>query len=83
LENHLPEADYHKPLGGYYFWVKLMGRDTNQLRQSLQGRKVDIRPGTLFSSQNGLENYLRLSISYHQPAELETGVQRLADAIRE
>jgi DNA-binding transcriptional MocR family regulator len=83
LDRYLPDAEYQHPQGGYYFWVRLPERDTSQLRQSIQKVKVDYRPGALFSSQDGLNDYLRLSISYHQPEQIEAGIRLFASAIKE
>ncbi len=81
LRRHLPEAEFATPLGGYFFWVRLPGKDTQQLRKEAQAHQVDFRPGRLFSSQGGLPDYLRLSISFYEVNEIEEGLQRLAESV--
>ena len=79
LRKHLPQASYSQPEGGYYFWVRLPGTDTQRLRKRAQKAGVDFRPGVLFSSRGVLRDYLRLSFSYYRVEELETGVRKLAE----
>ena len=44
---------------------------------------VGFLPGIVFSGQNGLKNYARLSFAYFDVPELEEGARRLAKVIRE
>lgn len=83
LEEHLPEAVYRVPEGGFFFWVRLPGIQAAALRPRARDREVDFRPGGLFSSRQGLGEYLRLSFSYYEPGEIEEGVKRLGEAARE
>lgn len=78
LQKHLPEVTYSVPRGGYFFWVRLPEDiDAAILRQKTQASKVDIRQGALFSSQNGLKNYMRLCFVFHEKNEIEEGIVRL------
>ncbi|NJC96433.1 MAG: PLP-dependent aminotransferase family protein [Anaerolineae bacterium] len=78
LREHLPNVTYSVPHGGYFFWIRLPEEiDTAVLRQKAQASKVDIRPGALFSSQNGLRNYMRLCFVFHEEEEIEEGIVRL------
>jgi DNA-binding transcriptional MocR family regulator len=81
LIQYLPEADYFTPHGGYYFWVRLPGVDTSRLRARAQKYGIDFRPGTLFSSQMGLKEYLRLSYSYYNEPQIELGIKILAECL--
>ncbi len=83
LDRYLPEVEYQQPQGGYYFWVRIPERNTVRIRELIHKRKIDFRPGTLFSSQNGLNDYIRLSISYHEPDQITTGIKILASSLRE
>ena len=58
LVQYLPEAEYLIPHGGYYFWVRLPGHDTSQLRDRAQKSGIDFRPGSLFSSKVGLKQHI-------------------------
>ncbi|HXF85008.1 MAG TPA: PLP-dependent aminotransferase family protein [Anaerolineales bacterium] len=78
LRKQLPETIYTTPAGGYFFWICLPETiDTVELRKKAQTFKVDIRPGALFSSQNGLKNYMRLCFVFHEENEIEEGIVRL------
>jgi 2-aminoadipate transaminase len=81
LVQYLPEADYLIPHGGYYFWVRLPGLDTSQMRNRAQKSGIDFRPGSLFSSKVGLKEYIRLSISYYNTPQIELGVKKLAECL--
>lgn len=83
LRRHLPEAKFVTPHGGYFFWVRLPGVDAQELQKQAQGQQVGMRPGILFSSQNGLRDYFRLSISFYEEREIEEGVIRLEKSIRD
>jgi len=83
LDRYLPEVEYLKPQGGYYFWVRILRQDTAQLRKLIRKEKVDFRPGNFFSSQNAMNEYIRLSISYHDPEQIERGIQLLSLSLRE
>ncbi len=81
LRKHLPKARFALPGGGFFFWVQLPGVDMTSLRQKARGFKVDFRPGPLFSSRQGLRDYVRLSFCYYPPLEIETGVKRLQECL--
>jgi 2-aminoadipate transaminase len=81
LRQYLPQAEYTLPQGGFFFWVRLPGVDAAELRSKARALEVDIRPGTLFSSQNSLGEYSRLCFSYYGPDDLVEGVKRLQKAL--
>jgi len=83
LDRYLPEVEYLQPQGGYYFWVRMPEKDTLQMRKLIRQKSVDFRPGSLFSSQKAMKEYIRLSISYHEPEQIERGIQLLALSLRE
>jgi len=84
LRRHLPEAKFVVPRGGYFFWVHLPDEiDTTELRERAKDFKVDIRQGALFSSQNGLKNYMRLCFVYYGREEIEEGILRLKACLQE
>jgi 2-aminoadipate transaminase len=74
-------VDYVLPKGGFFFWVRLEGVDAVELRRKAQGYQVDIRQGSLFSSRNGLQEYLRLGFCYYGPQAIEEGIKRLGECI--
>ena len=81
LQKHVPQAQFVTPSGGYFFWLRLPGIDTVQVRAHAAAHKVDFRPGKLFSSQDGLGDYLRVGFSYYDVENLEEGVRRLAKCV--
>jgi 2-aminoadipate transaminase len=82
LRQHIPQGSFTRPEGGYFFWIRLPGRiNTTELRQRAEGFKVGFRPGTLFSSQNGMQDFLRLSFVFYEPDELEQGILRLKQTL--
>lgn len=83
LRTHLPAAEFSTPHGGYFFWLRLPGVDTQELRKRAQGHQVGLRQGSLFSSQNGLRDYFRLSISFYGVDEIEQGILRLKNCLQE
>lgn len=82
LRKHLPEITYSLPQGGYFFWARLPDNmDASEFRQKAKACKVDIRQGTLFSSQNGLKNYVRLCFAFHEEKVIEEGIMRLKECL--
>ena len=81
LHQHLPSAVYKLPQGGFFFWVQLPGVDGTELRREAQEYIVDFRQGMLFSSQRGMQDYIRLSFCFYGPEAIEEGVKRLRDCL--
>jgi 2-aminoadipate transaminase len=81
LRTNLPEAKFTTPHGGYFFWVNLPGVDAQELQNKAQTHQVGLRPGIRFSSQNGLRDYFRLSISFYGNDQLEEGILRLRRSV--
>ena len=81
LKRHIPEAEYTAPHGGYFFWVRLPGCDTQAFRKEAQSRQTDFRPGILFSSQGSLHDYIRLSISFYSAGDIDLGLKRLGESL--
>jgi 2-aminoadipate transaminase len=82
LRRELPEAEFVVPQGGYFMWVTLpTGTDVHALLHAAAERGVSFVKGTDFLLEGG-ENTLRLAYSGVTPEQIETGVERLADAFR-
>jgi Transcriptional regulators containing a DNA-binding HTH domain and an aminotransferase domain (MocR family) and their eukaryotic orthologs len=82
LRQHLPKAQYSVPEGGYFFWLRLPEKtDARELRKSAQFFKVDFRPGTLFSSRDGLKNQMRLCFVHYEADQIEEGILRLRQCL--
>jgi len=81
LDEHLPEATYHAPEGGYFMWVELpQGADIDAIAAAASERGVAIVKGTDFLLEGG-QNTMRLAYSGVTVDQIPAGIQRLADAI--
>lgn len=81
LRAHLPGATFHTPEGGFFFWVQLPGgMDARELSERAKEFKAGFRAGGLFSSQDGLNDWMRLCFAFYGPEEIEEGVRRLGQA---
>jgi len=82
LRRDLPDLHYQLPSGGYFIWARL---PEGILAKDIQPRakilKVGFRSGNLFSSQAGMQEYLRLCFVFYEPADLERGILRLKQAL--
>ncbi len=82
LREHLPDAEYSTPRGGFFFWVRLPETmDATELRKNVKTFKVDFRPGTLFSSRGELKHYIRLCFVHYEEDEIEQGILRLKQSL--
>lgn len=82
LQEHLPEARYTPPEGGYFMWVELPeGTDVEALFAAAGERGVAFVKGTDFLMEGG-ENTLRLAYSGVTADQIDEGIRRLADAYR-
>ena len=83
LKETLPEqARFLIPGGGYFVWVRLPDPvDASALRKIALEFQVNYFAGKLFSSQKGLNNYIRLCFAYYPEQDLARGIDRLAKAL--
>jgi DNA-binding transcriptional MocR family regulator len=82
LRQHLPDAQYSVPDGGYFFWLRFPEtRDVRELRRHAQSFKVDFRPGMLFSSRDGLKDRMRLCFVHYEEEKIEEGLRRLRQCL--
>ncbi|MGH2888268.1 MAG: PLP-dependent aminotransferase family protein, partial [Solirubrobacteraceae bacterium] len=83
LAEHLPEAQFVAPEGGYFLWVDLPhGTDINALFEAAAARGLLFVKGGDFVLEGG-DSSLRLAYSGVTPTEIERGVGLLAEAYRE
>lgn len=82
LRHDLPDLRYQVPTGGYFIWARLpegiLAKDVEPKAETL---KVGFRSGNLFSSQGGMQEYIRLCFVYYEAADLEQGILRLKQAL--
>jgi 2-aminoadipate transaminase len=81
LEEHLPEADFVPPGGGYFLWLTLGDDvDTVDLLAASQEEGVAFIAGPDFMLEGG-RNSLRLSFASVPPERIGEGVARIARAL--
>ncbi len=82
LAQHLPEAEYQAPEGGYFMWVTLPEEaDVDAMFEACKERGVQFVKGSDFLLEGG-HNMLRLAYSGVTADRIDEGVARLADAYR-
>jgi len=83
LTEHLPDARFVEPEGGYFLWVDLPnGTDVAAIFDAAARRGVQFVKGTDFVLEGGTSS-LRLAYSGVTPEQIETGVKLLAEAYAE
>ncbi len=82
LQEHLPEARFEPPAGGYFMWVDLPEEiDVAELERAASERDVVFVKGADFLLDGG-EHSLRLAYSGVTAEQIPEGIARLADAVR-
>jgi 2-aminoadipate transaminase len=83
LQEHLPDARFVAPQGGYFLWVDLpRGTDVNALFDAARQRGVAFVKGSDFLLEGG-DSSLRLAYSGVNSGQILEGVKRLAEAYAE
>jgi len=86
LETHFPEGcEWTTPIGGLFIFVKVPEKvNTKELIQdSIKKYKVAYVPGQSFFVNGTGTNTMRLNFSYPSMDEIEEGIKRLGEAIKE
>jgi 2-aminoadipate transaminase len=82
FEKYLPpDVEYSVPKGGFFFWLKIPGVDSQELFHKGIERGVAFVVGPAFFANGGGEDRIRTCFTFARPAELEEGAQRLSLAI--
>jgi len=71
-------AQYVKPAGGYFLWIRLPGTDTDALADRAQAAGVPVVKGSSCYPDGRGRDELRLAFSAVQPADITEGIDRLA-----
>ena len=85
LEAHFADlADWHKPDGGLFFWLTLkQPLDTRTLLADALAVDVAFMPGEpFFPEPDRHHGHLRLNFSHVAPDQLDEGLRRLAQVLR-
>ncbi|MCS7240362.1 MAG: PLP-dependent aminotransferase family protein [Candidatus Bipolaricaulota bacterium] len=85
LEEHMPEeAEWTKPDGGLFVWVKLPEpADTTKMLERALTRRVAYVPGQPFFADGSGLNTMRLSFALASREEIEEGIRRLGIVVKE
>lgn len=85
LEEFFPEeAEWTKPEGGLFVWVKLPEYidTTKMLAEAVREKKVAYVPGRAFFVNGKGANCMRLNFSYPQEDEIYEGIKRLSVVVK-
>lgn len=82
LDRHFKElAQWEKPSGGFYIWLRLNGRlPVDQLFQMMLAENILINPGNIYDF--GKNQAIRLSYAYAGDGDLAYGIGKLAEIIK-
>jgi 2-aminoadipate transaminase len=85
MENYFPEGYVcYKPMGGMFAWPILPeGIDTEILFLDAIKQKVAYVHGKAFHVDGGGERSMRLNFSYSSNEQIEEGMKRLGNVIKE
>jgi len=91
LVRALPEgvATWHEPEGGFFFWLRLPGRDSQALFDRAIAENVAFLPGGAFypdpteqvGEVQGGKEFARLAFTFAEPDQIAEGCRRLARAL--
>jgi DNA-binding transcriptional MocR family regulator len=83
LEAYMPDTLMTRPDGGFFISLTLPdGVLTSTLRTEAATRGLNVSDGLAFFPNGGGERFLRLPFCALSPAEINDGIQRLAESIR-
>ncbi|HET9219614.1 MAG TPA: PLP-dependent aminotransferase family protein [Terriglobia bacterium] len=84
LEKHMPDAKTTRPEGGFFISLTLPeGTSTTAVRAAAAKRNLNLADGLAFFPNGGGERFLRLPFCALTPEQIEEGVKRLAECVRE
>jgi DNA-binding transcriptional MocR family regulator len=82
LAEHLPDATWTVPDGGFYTWVRLPeGLDAKAMLPRAVTARVAYVPGTAFFADGQGADHMRLSFCFPTPERIREGVRRLAGVV--
>ena len=82
LQEHIPEATWNVPDGGFYVWVKLPeGLDAKSMLPRAITARVAYVAGSAFFFDGSGTDHMRLSYCYPTPERIREGIRRLATVV--
>lgn len=84
IDKYMPDAEATRPDGGFFLSVTLPeGVSTTAVREAATKRSLNLADGLAFFPQGGGERFLRLPFCALTPAEIDDGIGRLAESVKE
>ena len=84
IERHMPDAKATRPEGGFFISVTLPeGTSTTDVRSAAAKRNLNLADGLAFFPNGGGERFIRLPFCALSPEQIQEGVRRLAEAVKE
>lgn len=84
LTKEMPEAKATRPDGGFFISLTLPeGTSTTKVRTAAAKRNLNLADGLAFFPNGGGERFLRLPFCALTPEQIEEGVKRLAETVKE
>ena len=78
LRSRLPQWEFREPEGGLCLWAELPEPLSTSLCAAADRRGVILAPGSQFAPEGGLERFLRLPFTGHEPEVVADAVARIA-----
>jgi DNA-binding transcriptional MocR family regulator len=80
----MPDAETTRPDGGFFVSLTLpAGASASAVRAAAARRNLHLADGLAFFPDGGGERFLRLPFCALAPAEIDEGIRRLAESLRE
>jgi len=71
-------ATWQRPDGGYFFWLRFDEHvDTTKLREKAREVQAGFQPGTKFTDDGRLKNYMRLCFAHYGEDDIREGIGRI------
>lgn len=84
IDRHMPEAQATRPDGGFFVSVTLPeGTQTTAVRAAAAKRNLNLADGLAFFPDGGGERFLRLPFCALTPEQIDEGIRRLAEAVKD
>ena len=75
-------ANWHKPSGGYFFWIELKANiDTQQTLPAIRAKGVGYQPGVTFSAEDQFRSAFRLSFAAYDESKITEGLTILGQSL--
>lgn len=84
IDKYMPDAVATRPDGGFFLSLTLpQGVSTTAVRTAAASRQLNLADGLAFFPNGGGDRFLRLPYCALTPAEIDDGISRLAETVRE